>query len=65
MTISTAKPTASASSAVSPARNSRRKVSRAADSFEVPRPISCMMPFIFWAPWLMPMAKTRNGTRTE
>ena len=24
-----------------------------------------MMPFIFCAPWLMPMANTRNGTSTE
>ncbi len=24
-----------------------------------------MMPFIFCAPWLMPMANTRNGTRIE
>ncbi|MDT4805053.1 hypothetical protein D3C85_1576000 [compost metagenome] len=27
--------------------------------------MSCMMPFIFWAPWLTPMAKIRNGTRME
>jgi hypothetical protein len=27
--------------------------------------MSCMMPFIFCAPWLMPMANTRKGTRTE
>ena len=27
--------------------------------------MSCMMPFIFCAPWLTPMAKTRNGTRIE
>ncbi|MNR26311.1 hypothetical protein D3C85_1435140 [compost metagenome] len=24
-----------------------------------------MIPFIFCAPWLMPMANTRKGTRTE
>ena len=24
-----------------------------------------MMPFIFCAPWLMPMANTRKGTSTE
>ena len=65
ITISTAKPTASASSAVSPARNRRRKVKRAATRRCAPRPMSCMIPFIFCAPWLTPMAKTRKGTRIE
>ncbi|MNO04155.1 hypothetical protein D3C81_2250820 [compost metagenome] len=65
ITSSTAKPTASASRAVSPARNSRRKVKRAATYLWVPRPMSCMMPFIFWVPWEIPMAKIRNGTRIE
>ena len=65
ITSSTAKPTASASRAVSPARNRRRKVKRAATSLSTPRPTSCMMPFIFCAPWLMPMANTRKGTRME
>lgn len=27
--------------------------------------MSCMMPFIFCAPWLMPIANTRNGTSIE
>ncbi|MNE42201.1 hypothetical protein D3C80_1363120 [compost metagenome] len=65
MIISTAKPTASHSSAVRPARNRRRKVKRAATTRCMPRPMSCMMPFIFCAPWLMPMANTRKGTSTE
>ena len=37
----------------------------AATSLSSPRPISCMIPFIFCAPWLMPIANTRNGTRIE
>ena len=65
ITISTAKPTASARSAVSPARNRRRNVKRAATSLCVPRPMSCMMPFIFCAPCDTPIANTRNGTRIE
>ncbi|MNR51103.1 hypothetical protein D3C85_1707300 [compost metagenome] len=65
MIISTAKPTASATRAIRPVRNRRRKVKRAATSLSAPRPMSCMMPFIFCAPWLRPMAKTRNGTRIE
>ncbi|MCY1438060.1 hypothetical protein D9M71_542440 [compost metagenome] len=65
ISISTAKPTTSASSAVTPARNRRRKVLRAATSLWVPRPMSCMMPFIFCAAWDTPMANTRNGTRME
>ena len=35
------------------------------DQLCVPRPMSCMMPFIFCAPWLTPIAKTRKGTRIE
>ncbi|MNT69211.1 hypothetical protein D3C72_2075160 [compost metagenome] len=62
---STAKPTASASSAVTPARNRRRKVLRAATWRWVPRPMSCRMPFIFWVAWDTPMAKIRKGTRIE
>ncbi len=27
--------------------------------------MSCMMPFIFCAPWLKPIEKMRNGTRIE
>jgi hypothetical protein len=65
ITSSTAKPTASASSAVKPARKRRRNVKRAATSLGRPRPTSCMMPFIFCAPWLMPIANTRKGTRIE
>ena len=65
ITISTANPTASASSAVSPARNRRLNVKRAATSLCAPRPMSCMMPFIFCAPCDTPIAKTRNGTRIE
>ena len=49
ITISTAKPTTSASSAVRPARNKRRNVKRAATRRCAPRPMSCMMPFIFCA----------------
>ncbi|MCY1376031.1 hypothetical protein D9M69_634910 [compost metagenome] len=63
--INTAKPTASQTNAVKPAMNRRRKVLRAASTRFMPRPISCMTPFIFCAPWLMPMAKIRNGTRIE
>ena len=65
MTISAAKPTASASRAVSPAMNRRRNVHRAATQRDAPRPMSCLMPFIFWVPWLTPMANTRKGTSTE
>ncbi|MNC35153.1 hypothetical protein D3C75_836260 [compost metagenome] len=65
MIINTAKPTASAISAIIPVRNRRRKVKRAATSLSAPRPMSCMMPFIFCAPWLRPMANTRKGTRIE
>ncbi|MNG21647.1 hypothetical protein D3C84_1060380 [compost metagenome] len=65
MIISTAKPTASAISAIIPVRNRRRKVKRAAISLSAPRPMSCMMPFIFCAPWLRPMANTRKGTKIE
>ncbi|MNF10669.1 hypothetical protein D3C80_2116820 [compost metagenome] len=64
ITVSTAKPSASASKAVSPAMNRRLKVYRAATTLCVPLATSLAIPFIFWAPWLAPIANTRNGTST-
>jgi hypothetical protein len=63
--ICAANPAAAASTAVSPAPKSRRKVRRAATCVGAPRATSCVMPFIFWTPWLMPIANTRNGTSIE
>lgn len=42
-----------------------RKASRAAVSLSAPRPMSCIMPFIFCALWDRPMAKIRKGTSIE
>ena len=65
ITISTAKPTASAQQRREAGQEQAAEGVARGDQRCVPRPMSCMMPFIFCAPWLTPIANTRNGTRIE